>query len=159
MKARSNCSTWDSRDSELLRRQQLLLACSTAPGPGAASRTTPAEAGAGCHGQTAMGTSPNRKKRWLGDLKDKSLHRVVLFIQDYHYNLLHIVLQQQRWKNSFVKQAVFFPQPVCFTYFWHSDSMLICCDSQHQHLSKANAARLFLLIRKNDFAKPFLASC
>lgn len=28
MKARSNCSTWDSRDSELWRRQQLLLACS-----------------------------------------------------------------------------------------------------------------------------------
>lgn len=39
MKARSNCSTWDSRDSELLRRQQSLLAQSKVLGPGAASRT------------------------------------------------------------------------------------------------------------------------
>lgn len=43
-----------------------------------------------------METLPNGKKRWLGDLKDKSLHRVVLFIQDYNYNFLHIILQEQR---------------------------------------------------------------
>lgn len=39
MKARSNCSTWDSKDSELLR-QQLLVAQSEVPGPGASSRTS-----------------------------------------------------------------------------------------------------------------------
>lgn len=39
MKARSNCSTWDSKDSELLR-QQMLVAQSKVPGPGASSRTS-----------------------------------------------------------------------------------------------------------------------
>lgn len=59
-------------------------------------QNTSAEAGVGCHGQKVMETLPNGKKRWLGDLKDKSLHRVVLFIQDYNYNFLHIILQEQR---------------------------------------------------------------
>lgn len=59
-------------------------------------QNTSAEAGVGCHGQAVMETLPNGKKRWLGDLKDKSLHRVVLFIQDYNYNFLHIILQEQR---------------------------------------------------------------
>lgn len=39
MKARSNCSTWDSKDSELLRRQQLLLPYSEVLRPVTASRT------------------------------------------------------------------------------------------------------------------------
>lgn len=47
-----------------------------------------------------MGTSPDGKEWWLGDLKDKSLHRVVLFIQDDNHDFLHIVLPEQRQTNS-----------------------------------------------------------
>lgn len=112
MKARSNCSTWDSRDSELWRRQQLLLACSKGlellpeylPGLGVKH-----------YGQAGVETSPNGKKRWLGDLKDESLHRVVLFIQDYNHNFLHIVLQEPRQKNPFLNMS--WLPTVCFTYF------------------------------------------
>lgn len=112
MKARSSCSTWDSRDSELWRRQQLLLlllACSKGlkllPG-----------LGVGCHGQTGVETSPNGKKRWLGDLKDKSLHGVVLFIQNYNHNFLHIVLQEPRQKNPFLHMSCLLPT-VYSTFF------------------------------------------
>lgn len=42
-----------------------------------------------------QGLRTNGKERWLGDLEDKSLHWVVLFIQDYNYNFLHIILLKQ----------------------------------------------------------------
>lgn len=112
MKARSNCSTWDSRDSELWRRQKLLLACSK--GLKLLPEYLPG-LGFGCHGQAGMETSPNGKKRWLGDLKDKSLHGVVLFIQDYNHNFLHIILQEPRQKNPFLNTSCLLPT-VCFTY-------------------------------------------
>lgn len=112
MKARSNCSTWDSRDSELWRRQQLLLACSKGLEllPEYLPRLSVKH-----HGQAGVETSPNGKKRWLGDLKDESLHRVVLFIQDYNHNFLHIVLQEPRQKNPFLNMS--WLPTLCFTYF------------------------------------------
>lgn len=57
-------------------------------------QNTSAGAGAECHEQALMETLPNGKERRLGDLEDKSLHWVVLFIQDYNYNFLHIILQE-----------------------------------------------------------------
>lgn len=41
-----------------------------------------------------MESLPNGKEGWLGDFEDKSLHWVVLFIQDYNYNFLHVILEE-----------------------------------------------------------------
>lgn len=83
--------------------------------PEVAPRISP-RAGCWMPGETRVETSPNGKKRWLGDLKDKSLHGVVLFIQNYDHDFLHIVLQEPRQKNPFLNMSCLMPT-VCFTFF------------------------------------------
>lgn len=147
MKARSNCSTWDSRDSELWRRQELLLACSK--GLKLLPEYLPGLA-VGCHGQAGVETSPNRKKRWLGDLKDKSLHGVVLFIQDYNHNFLHIVLQEPRQKKPFLNTSCLLPSVLHI--LWCSGSTVSCWGSQHKPSSKT-WVQIILCNQKKCFCK------
>lgn len=147
MKARSNCSTWDSRDSELWRTQEqhLLLACSK--GLKLLPECLP---GLGCQGQTGVESSPNGKKRWLGDLKDESLHGVVLFIQNYNHNFLHIVLQEPRQKNPLIR-AVCCPQ--CASHSLMQWSTLSCWGSQHKPLSKTWLQIILSNQKKKCFCK------